>query len=759
MIALQGYEPEGLLNALFQQACAGLAIVSKDGFFLSVNPRFCDITGYSEAELLERTFASITFSDDLELDLSQAALLFQGQIAQYEIEKRYIHKNGTIVWVSLSCSVFDACKGLGLAVVQEISLRKQREQELQQSQQQFQRIIAGSNEGFFDWDLVTNTMYWSERLYHILGISSNDYPANLETLLYFVLAEDRERKRASIQHVIATGIPLVEEFRIRQPAGKILTLRCRAQPEADAKGHVVRLSGMLTDITENRQQEETLKFSEAHFRFVTDTVPLTIWLTNDQLEITYLNLPWFEFTGQSFNEVLNLGWLDKVHPDDREATRLLFFQTASQRQKVQLEYRLMRKDGVYCHMSSVGAPLLHPDGVFQGYIGYVIDISERKQVEAAVYQSEENWRVMANSIPQFAWMADAEGRIFWFNQRYYDYTGLPFSEIEGWAWTRLIHETQAESVIHTLHLAWETGEPWEATFLLRGNEGHYRWFLSRAMPIRNAQGLITRWFGTHTDVTELQETQDALKQSERKLARSNRDLEQFAAIASHDLQAPLRKAKTFCDMIHERVKDQLDAESLMLMERVHASLESMQALISDLLLLSKVSREPKTFQSVDLWAVVQQVLLTLSDLIEEKEASIQLGPLETVYGDPDQLAQLFQNLLQNALKYQPEAQKPVVDIQVFPSELQRCQIVISDNGIGFSPEKAEHIFRPFERLHGKQSPYDGNGIGLAICQRIVERHGGRIWAHSEVGQGATFTVLLPKDPRHNEIWDTQFQLA
>ncbi len=632
MIIPPVYESGSLLDAIFRQSCAGVGLVDTSGYFVSVNPRFCQITGYTESELLQRTFGSITHPDDLAVDDQQAERLFKGEIENYELEKRYIRKSGDWVWVYISCSLVKppahtdpdhATKTpLGLAVVQDITLRKQKEAELIESQKR-------------------------------------------------------------------------------------------------------------------------LEASEAHFRFVTDSVPVMIWLTDASLKTTYLNQAWQQFTGLTQVELLQSGWLEKIHPEDRENVRQAFLQGAEQRRQISLEYRFSRKDGEYRYISEEGIPLSTECGDFQGYIGYVIDITERKQAEFAMTQNEANWRALVNSIPQQAWMADADGRRFWFNQPYFDYTGSTIEQVQGWGWTHFIREDQVEALVENIRLASQSKAPFEATVAIRSKGGQYRWFLSRATPIENAEGEIIRWFGTNTDIHELQEMQEALERSQRQLAISNRDLEQFAAIASHDLQAPLRKAKSFCEMIRPKIQAQLDPETVSLMGRIHASLESMQSLVSDLLSLSQVSTETQAFDLIDLSPILKRVITTLSDLIDETDAIIQIGQLVQVYGDGEQLTLLLQNLLENALKYQPPGQKPQVEIEAINPERHLCQISVRDNGIGFPQSQAERIFRPFERLHGKSSAYHGNGIGLAICHRIVERHNGHIWATSNPGQGSLFVVQLP----------------
>jgi signal transduction histidine kinase len=265
--------------------------------------------------------------------------------------------------------------------------------------------------------------------------------------------------------------------------------------------------------------------------------------------------------------------------------------------------------------------------------------------------------------------------------------------------------------------------------------------------MRDSNGIALLFSGTSTDISQLKETERALREISRKLAQSNQDLEHFATVASHDLKAPLRKISIFTTQVALE-KDKLSQENQDALHRIQNSIETMQTLIDDLLSWSKASWTPATMAPVALAPVLERVLATLKPLITEKDADIQIGQLDTVTGDEAQLEQLLQNLIENALKYQPPGQKPQVQICAFSSDQGVCEISVQDNGIGIKPEHTERIFQPFERLHGKASPYPGTGVGLALCKRIAEQHNGQIMVESKVGEGSRFTVRLPKPANH-----------
>jgi len=235
---------------------------------------------------------------------------------------------------------------------------------------------------------------------------------------------------------------------------------------------------------------------------------------------------------------------------------------------------------------------------------------------------------------------------------------------------------------------------------------------------------------------ELQER----KRAEVELQRSNQELEQFAYVASHDLREPLRMVTTFTQMLAERYRKQLDEEADQIIHFAVDGANRMERLINDLLAFSRVGRKEKQFQPADCQSVLETALANLQLLIQESQATVEARSLPTVSADAAQLVQLFQNLIGNAIKYRSQ-QHPIVEIGADRQD-DRWRFWVRDNGIGIKSKHAERIFMIFQRLHTRQQ-YSGTGIGLAICKKIVERHGGEIWVESELGQGATFYFTLP----------------
>ncbi len=243
--------------------------------------------------------------------------------------------------------------------------------------------------------------------------------------------------------------------------------------------------------------------------------------------------------------------------------------------------------------------------------------------------------------------------------------------------------------------------------------------------------------------TKLRDSNEALERRAQQLARSNAELDQFASIASHDLQEPLRKVQAFSSQVLTKEADGLSEKGRDYLTRANASAARMQVLIEDLLLFSRVGTRTQPFVATDLNELLGGVLADLETAIEEAGAMVEVGELPTVPVDPRQARQLFQNLISNSLKFRREGVDPVVRIDG-SSGGRFAEITVADNGIGFDPEYADRIFRVFERLH-ERSAYPGTGIGLALCRKVAERHGGSIGAVGRPGEGATFVVRLPMD--------------
>ena len=248
------------------------------------------------------------------------------------------------------------------------------------------------------------------------------------------------------------------------------------------------------------------------FSFLADLIPQLVWITDPNGFHIYFNQRWIDFTGYTLADSEGPDmWNNLLHPDDQQRARAVWGHSLATGDNYEIEYRFKARDGQYRWFLGQARPRRNPAGAIVAWFGTCTDIEDQKRHEQALKEREQEFTTLADSIPQLAWIAHPDGNIYWYNQRWYDYTGSNLEEMRGWGWEKVHHPDHVQRVVETARLAWPAGQPWELTFPLRGHEGRYRWFLTRIVPLRNEQGEVLRWFGTNTDVTAMRELQEQLE--------------------------------------------------------------------------------------------------------------------------------------------------------------------------------------------------------------------------------------------------------
>jgi len=384
------------------------------------------------------------------------------------------------------------------------------------------------------------------------------------------------------------------------------------------------------------------------------------------------------------------------------------------------------------------------------------DIAARRRAEAALAAEHNLLRSIIDTIPDRVWVKDAIGRYILDNVTHRSLlTTLGDAKTEGRTVFDYFPPEHAARYDDDDRFVIETGESiLNHEHTLTHADGQERWYQTTKVPLRDAQGRIIGLVGIAADITERKEGEETLVRFAGQLEKSNAELQSFASVASHDLQEPLRKIQAFGGRLRVKCGAALGAQGLDYLERMEGAAQRMQVLIQDLLKLSRVTSRGLPFETCALGEIVTAVINDLEVAIADKSARVEVGKLPTIVGDPMQMRQLFQNLISNALKFQSDGVAPVVSISAkvstalemvlsgsVPGE-ELCEVRVKDNGIGFDARFAEQIFVVFQRLHTR-TEYEGTGIGLAVCRKITDRHGGTIVAESAEGEGATFIVTLP----------------
>ncbi|MGX5853175.1 PAS domain-containing sensor histidine kinase [Dyadobacter jiangsuensis] len=537
-------------------------------------------------------------------------------------------------------------------------------------------------------------------------------------------------------------------------------------PIFEIDGSVSGIMASVNDVTDKVTLRQQFAETADRLSLATDGTRLGTWDLNIQTKEIIYSGRMAVILGYDEDAVLTHSEMrDMIHPEDRHTIVEKAFSTALETGVYYYEARVIHRDQSVHWVRTQGKVFFGEGHVPLRMLGTMMDITDRKESELALKTSEGKFRTLADSMPQFVWTADSQGYITYFNRSLLDYSGFSAEEIEREGWLPLVHpDDLAESVRLWIESITE-GTEYLFEHRLKRADGEYRWYQCRAIPQRRADGTIEMWVGTSLDIhdsrlfidqleTKVQERTQQLLVANSELVRTNMELAQFAYVASHDLQEPLRKIQTFATRILETERDNLSERGKDYFNRMQASSTRMQQLIVDLLAFSRANVAEKHLENIDLNLVLQNVKEQLGDVIQAGNAVIKSDVLPVREVITYQFEQLFMNLITNALKFTGPDRTPVIEIRsgevpgaaipLAEADATRLYQYISftDNGIGFDPQYKDRIFQVFQRLHNR-SAYEGTGIGLAICKKIVENHKGLIDAVGKPGVGATFIIYLP----------------
>lgn len=514
------------------------------------------------------------------------------------------------------------------------------------------------------------------------------------------------------------------------------------------------LADMVRCTIEAKHREIVHEDANQRFMALAKTVPGVIYQrvvrSDGDIRYTYISESARDLFGVEPNEIIAepQALFGRHGPEYAASFRERLLKASREMSVWDVEATIITRAGEKKHTHAIARPYRAPDGSVV-WNGVILDQTRIKEAELAAQQAETRTReTITESIPQGLALFDPDGRLVTCNAIYLElYPFLRDQVARGTTYDEILRaETE-----HGLDVDSEDSEAGVASRIeavaAGGNVFERRlptgeWILVNERRAEDGATVVL-----HTVVTELKEREAALQ-------RSNRELQDFAFVASHDLQEPLRKIEAFGGRLANSLADQLDERSKLYLDRMLNAAERMRILIGDLLAYSRVTTKAQPFMVVSLERIVSDVIGDLQVTIEETHADIKVDPLPTIDADPTQMRMLFQNLLSNALKYRKDDSPPSISVTVdnesvsadgtkqVPYGAAAVTVRVKDNGIGFDMKYADRIFAIFQRLHGRND-YEGTGIGLATCRKIVERHGGQIAVDSEVGHGSDFIVTLP----------------
>ncbi len=712
----------------------GLVIFDANWRFTYLNAVAEKIVGKASAELIGKIIWEV-FPDLLGTVLAREyrRAIEQNVIVQFEVFYPPLNR-----WFEVKAAP-QAVGGLA-ATFRDISSRKRTEEALRSSERFSRTILESSRDCIEIIDLNGTILYLNDfglRTFCLRNLA-NEVGQNW---IQFWEREYQLEAQKAVASAAASGSAGFTALRVinQQPRWWDVLVT----PIFDAHGKVENLLAVSREITDRRKADNLVLLSEERFRLATQYKEITLYEQDADLRYTWLYPQHLEHPG-------SLGKTDEeLLPDDTGRSLMRWkreVMQTGQNQRREVIVRFPGKVNVYDTFISAKRD---QDGKIIGVAGTALDVTERKTTASALKESETRFRTLADHISQLAWMADETGYAFWYNKRWFEYTGTSLEEMKGLGWQKVHHPDHVQRVADK-YKSWITrGEPWEDTFPLRQKDGSYRWFLSRAIPIRNDVGNITRWFGTNTDITEWKEAREELARSNElleskvnertsQLRETIAELEAFSYSISHDMRAPLRTLRGFAEILMSDFGEKIGEEGMLFLRRIISASDRMDRLIQDVLSFSKISRDSVALEPVDLAALLSGILETYPNLSALGTHIRLQGNFPKVLGNAAALTQCLSNLLGNAVKFVTPGVTPEISVWAEPQE-KMVTIYIRDNGIGIPQEVQKRIFDIFYH-HG--GVYEGTGIGLAIVKKAVERIGGSIAVHSEPEKGSTFMLKV-----------------
>ncbi|OLZ41721.1 PAS domain-containing sensor histidine kinase [Natrinema saccharevitans] len=700
-----------------------------DGRVVSWNEGARQIKGYERATILSEHFSRFYTDADRAAGVPERNLERALENGSVEDEGWRVRADGTRFWATATITSVRDDDGTHrgyLKVTRDMTDRRERERELES---ELQRILGRISDAFYAVDDEFRFTHVNDRAAELLQRSEEEL---LGECLWDVFPDLREIDEVwdAFHAALETQEPTSYELYYE-------TLDFRV--EANLYPSETGISVYFRDITERRERKRELERTERRFEAIFEDPNILVGLLEPDGTVIDVNGTAMEYVDADLTDVIGEQFCETpwwggesadVRPDVREWT-----ERAADGEYVTFEADLARPDGERYTLKGVFRPVTDDDGDVVSIVVSDRDITERKKRERELEESEQRYRTLAENFP------NGVVTLFDHDLEYTLAAGQGFekiqvdpADIEGNHYRGAWGETTGDALEPALRGAL-AGEQRTVELEYAGRE-----WVVYTVPITDTRGDVFAGVTMAHDITERKEYQRRLEETVDRLEESNKRLEQFAYAASHDLQEPLRMVSSYLQLIEGRYADALDSDGREFLEYAVDGAERMRDMIDGLLAYSRVETQGDPLEPVALETVFDDVLEDLQLRLEETDATVEVGELPRVEGDASQLRQVFQNLLGNALEYSGD-DPPRIEIS---AERRGEQQVISvrDEGIGIDPDAQDRIFEVFERLHSREA-HSGTGIGLALCQRIAERHGGEIRVDSEPGEGSTFSVVLP----------------
>ncbi|WP_423146543.1 PAS domain S-box protein [Rubrolithibacter danxiaensis] len=487
------------------------------------------------------------------------------------------------------------------------------------------------------------------------------------------------------------------------------------------------------EIQRRKQIEEELKKTQLQLNSALSSGLVGTWMRDLEKNILYIDESLSRIFGIEYNPNGHPAedFMRIIHPDDRSLVRSMRHESIEKGAAYEAEYRIIRRDGEIRWMFTRGNTERNAEGNRMLYSGVVVDITERKRAQALLKESEELFRLMAETMPQKIFATDDKGQMLYLNPQWEQFTGFSLSEINRLTLTYFIHPNDLQK---NLRLWWHsiaTGEIFQFEHRILHKDGSYRWHLTRALPLRDEQGTILKWIGSITDI------QDQKANEEKK--------DEFISIASHELKTPITSLRGYIQIMEKVAKKEGSPSILNLLEKTNRQAFKLTALVNDLLNVSKIQagKINYTFSEFSVDEILEDALTDIKNNYPTHYISVKGDTSIRMVGDKLRLEQVLCNLLSNAAKYSPDSFEIILEVT---DKADTLNISITDFGVGIPEEKVPFIFNRFYRVENTSYKFTGLGIGLYIASEIIKGHNGKISFTSVYGKGTTFSFSIPYKP-------------
>lgn len=654
--------------------------------------------------------------------------------------------------------------------VREARERIARKQEIVRTNEERLRLaLEGTKTGTWDFNPLTRELLLSDRSRELFGIISSA-PMEFDSFLKAIHPADAPGVQANISAALAgrDNGQINLDFRINLAEEKVNWISCKAQVFYDGNGTAVRVLGVVTDVTESKQFEKHLQEVNNKLNFALQTGRLGSWELDLASGVLHCNEQFRSNFGlPSQTQLTYEKLLSLIQPEDVQRADEALQYALNNRTLYVEEYRIRWPDNSIRWIAATGQGVFDEEGVAGRVIGVTLDITERKQAQLNLQQSEAYFRMIADTAPAMIWIAEKDGTFSFFNKAWQKYTGRSLDQNKDSGWYDIMHPEDIDKWKINFSRSSRDRKNFYAEFRLKRYDGTYHWLACSGIPRFNSQDEFVGFIGACTDIDDQKMVEDALERKVRErtialedananLSKRNHELEQFVFITSHDLQEPLRKIRLFADMLESVKPGTTKIDTALYLHKVKQSAIRMSDLIRDLIAYSRLELGENAFLPVDLNQIVTNVIEDFELLIKDKNARIEVNELPVIDAVPLQMNQLFYNLIGNALKFSGangDCRVTITANKISDSEMNDFpslpvgptyyRIIVADNGIGFNQAYADKLFVIFQRLNQKEK-FEGTGIGLALCRKIMDIHNGDIQAFGVEHQGSAFHIIIPE---------------